>query len=140
MVLIQQTELSCPKVAKFREIFAKVISDKHEDVIAKFGATLAQGILDAGKFLQDQNGGQSMVISTIDLKPANTAVSLAARRKERRLNSQAIVSKNKNQFSVSFLLLAGVLTHCGYAQYIDVPHCKGICLRGVSVLLRRLPY
>lgn len=48
LVLIQQTELSCPKVAKFREIFAKVISDKHEDVIAKFGATLAQGILDAG--------------------------------------------------------------------------------------------
>lgn len=73
MVLIQQTELSCPKVAKFREIFAKVISDKHEDVIAKFGATLAQGILDAGKFLQDQNSGQSMVISTINPKPANTA-------------------------------------------------------------------
>ena len=87
MVLIQQTELSCPKVAKFREIFAKVISDKHEDVIAKFGATLAQGILDAGKFLQDQNSGQSMVISTMDPKPANTAVSLAAWRKERRLNS-----------------------------------------------------
>lgn len=35
---------------KFREIFAKVISDKHEDVIAKFGATLAQGILDAGEY------------------------------------------------------------------------------------------
>ena len=113
MVLIQQTELSCPKVAKFREIFAKVISDKHEDVIAKFGATLAQGILDAGKFLQDQNSGQSMVISTMDPKPANTAVSLAARRKERRLNSQAIVSKNTNQFSVSVLLLTGVLPHCG---------------------------
>ena len=44
-----------------------------------------------------------MVISTIDPKPANTAVSLAERRKERRLNSQAIVSKNTNQFSVSVL-------------------------------------
>lgn len=54
-----------------------------------------------------------MVISTIDPKPANTAVSLAERRKERRLNSQAIVSKNTNQFSVSVLLLAGVLPHCG---------------------------
>ena len=54
-----------------------------------------------------------MVISTIDPKPANTAVSLAERRKERRLNSQAIVSKNRNQFSVSVLLLAGVLPHCG---------------------------
>ena len=112
LVLIQQTELSCPKVAKFREIFAKVISDKHEDVIAKFGATLAQGILDAGKFLQDQNSGQSVVISTMDPKPANTAVSLAARRKERRLDSQAVVSKNTNQFSGSILLLAGVLPHC----------------------------
>lgn len=50
LVLIQQTEHSCPKVAKFREIYAKVISDKHEDIIAKFGATLAQGILDAGGY------------------------------------------------------------------------------------------
>lgn len=138
MVLIQQTEPSCPKVAKFREIFTKVISDKHEDVIAKFGATLAQGILDAGKFLKDQNAGQSMVFSTIDPKPANTAVSLSTRREERRLNSQAIVSKNKNPFSVSVLLLAGVLPHCGCAHYIDAPHYKGICLRGVSFLLRRL--
>ena len=51
LVLIQETEHSCPKVAKFREIYAKVISDKHEDIIAKFGATLAQGILDAGEYL-----------------------------------------------------------------------------------------
>ena len=138
MVLIQQTEPSCPKVAKFREIFTKVISDKHEDVIAKFGATLAQGILDAGKFLKDQNAGQSMVFSTIDPKPANTAVSLSTRSEERRLNSQAIVSKNKNPFSVSVLLLVGVLHHCGCVHYIDAPHYKGICLRGVSFLLRRL--
>ena len=32
----------------FRELYAKIISDKHDDVMAKFGATLAQGILDAG--------------------------------------------------------------------------------------------
>lgn len=115
-----------------------MISDKHEDVIAKFGATLAQGILDAGKFLKDQNAGQSMVFSTIDPKPANTAVSLSTRSEERRLNSQAIVSKNKNPFSVSVLLLVGVLHHCEYVHYIDAPHYKGICLRGVSFLLRRL--
>ena len=35
-------------MTKFREMYAKVISDKHEDVMAKFGATLAQGIIDAG--------------------------------------------------------------------------------------------
>jgi len=48
MVLIQYTEESCPKVKTFREIYKKVINDKHEAVMAKFGAILAQGILDAG--------------------------------------------------------------------------------------------
>ena len=48
MVLIQQTELACPKVKDFRALYAKVIVDKHEDVMAKFGAILAQGIIDAG--------------------------------------------------------------------------------------------
>ena len=33
----------------FRDLYAKVIGDKHEDVMAKFGAILAQGIIDAGK-------------------------------------------------------------------------------------------
>jgi 26S proteasome regulatory subunit N2 len=32
----------------FREHYMKVISDKHDDVMAKFGAILAHGILDAG--------------------------------------------------------------------------------------------
>jgi 26S proteasome regulatory subunit N2 len=32
----------------FREQYMKVINDKHEDVMAKFGAILANGILDAG--------------------------------------------------------------------------------------------
>lgn len=32
----------------FRQLYAKVIVDKHEDVMAKFGAILAQGIIDAG--------------------------------------------------------------------------------------------
>ena len=36
----------------FRELFAKVIADKHEDVMAKFGAILAQGIIDAGNVLE----------------------------------------------------------------------------------------
>lgn len=31
-----------------REYFAKVIADKHEDGLAKFGAIIAQGIIDAG--------------------------------------------------------------------------------------------
>ncbi|XP_039296978.1 26S proteasome non-ATPase regulatory subunit 1 isoform X2 [Nilaparvata lugens] len=48
MILIQQTEQTCPKVKDFRTLYSKVIVDKHEDVMAKFGAILAQGIIDAG--------------------------------------------------------------------------------------------
>uniref|UniRef100_A0A6Q2YY96 26S proteasome non-ATPase regulatory subunit 1 n=1 Tax=Esox lucius TaxID=8010 RepID=A0A6Q2YY96_ESOLU len=36
------------KVNQFRQLYSKVINDKHDDVMAKFGAILAQGILDAG--------------------------------------------------------------------------------------------
>lgn len=45
MILIQQTEVTCPKVKEIRALYAKVIVDKHEDVMAKFGAILAQGLL-----------------------------------------------------------------------------------------------
>ncbi|KAJ8976649.1 hypothetical protein NQ317_009112 [Molorchus minor] len=48
MILIQQTEQTCPKVSFFRQTYAQVISNKHDDVMAKFGAILAQGIIDAG--------------------------------------------------------------------------------------------
>lgn len=48
MILIQQTEQTCPKVTFFRQSYAQVIANKHEDVMAKFGAILAQGIIDAG--------------------------------------------------------------------------------------------
>ncbi|XP_047109390.1 26S proteasome non-ATPase regulatory subunit 1 isoform X1 [Schistocerca piceifrons] len=48
MILIQHSEHTCPKVKDFRALYAKVIVDKHEDVMAKFGAILAQGIIDAG--------------------------------------------------------------------------------------------
>jgi hypothetical protein len=36
-------------VKEFRALYAKVIVDKHEDVMSKFGAILAQGIIDAGE-------------------------------------------------------------------------------------------
>lgn len=48
LVLIQQTEVLNPKVKEFRQLYSKVISDKHEDVMTKFGAIIAQGIIDAG--------------------------------------------------------------------------------------------
>nr|XP_019007714.1 26S proteasome regulatory subunit N2 [Kwoniella pini CBS 10737]OCF46495.1 26S proteasome regulatory subunit N2 [Kwoniella pini CBS 10737] len=48
MILIQQSEAQSPKSASIRELFSKVVADKHEDPMARFGASLAQGIIDAG--------------------------------------------------------------------------------------------
>ena len=42
LILIQHTEITCPKVKEFRTLYAKVIGDKHDDVMAKYGAILAQ--------------------------------------------------------------------------------------------------
>lgn len=48
MILIQHTDQTCPKVTFFRQLYASVITNKHEDAMAKFGAILSQGIIDAG--------------------------------------------------------------------------------------------
>lgn len=48
MILIQHTDQTCPKVTFFRQLYQQVISSKHEDTMAKFGAILAQGIIDGG--------------------------------------------------------------------------------------------
>ncbi|KAI6153672.1 26S proteasome regulatory complex non-ATPase subcomplex Rpn2 Psmd1 subunit [Pisolithus tinctorius] len=47
MILVQQSE-STPSMASTRALYAKVISDKHEDPMARFGAALGQGLIDAG--------------------------------------------------------------------------------------------
>jgi 26S proteasome regulatory subunit N2 len=48
LILIQQTEAQSAKVKTVRETLAKVVADKHEDPMARFGASIAQGIIDAG--------------------------------------------------------------------------------------------
>jgi 26S proteasome regulatory subunit N2 len=48
MILIQHTDQTCPKVTFFRQLYQQVIANKHDDVMAKYGAILAQGIIDAG--------------------------------------------------------------------------------------------
>lgn len=48
LILIQQTEVTCPKVKEFRQMYSNVIADKHDDAMAKYGAIVAQGIIDAG--------------------------------------------------------------------------------------------
>ncbi|CAG8541004.1 10235_t:CDS:10, partial [Funneliformis caledonium] len=48
MILIQQNDSINPKVSPTRKLYEKIINDKHEDAMAKFGAVLGQGIIDAG--------------------------------------------------------------------------------------------
>jgi len=48
MVLQQTSEARSPSVKKFRETIMSVIQDKHQPILAKSGAILAAGILDAG--------------------------------------------------------------------------------------------
>lgn len=38
-------------MATTRKLYEKIINHKHEDAMAKFGAVLGQGIIDAGDFL-----------------------------------------------------------------------------------------
>lgn len=70
MILIQQNEFLYPKVKDFTKQYADTIKNKHEDALAKFGATLSQGIIDAG--------GRNV---TINLENAQTTT----------LNTKAIV-------------------------------------------------
>jgi 26S proteasome regulatory subunit N2 len=65
MILVQQNEAMNPKVATIRKQLAKVIGDRHEDAMAKFGCALALGIIDAGGRnctigLQTQTGNLNM--------------------------------------------------------------------------------
>ena len=55
LVLQQTAEARSPSVKKFREHLVTVINDKHQPSVAKSGAILAAGILDAG--------GRNVVVS-----------------------------------------------------------------------------
>ena len=48
MILVQQSEASSPSLASTHALYTKVVSDKHEDPMAHFGAALGQGFIDAG--------------------------------------------------------------------------------------------
>mmetsp|Transcript_4442 Transcript_4442/g.6808 ORF Transcript_4442/g.6808 Transcript_4442/m.6808 type:complete len:1006 (-) Transcript_4442:79-3096(-) len=55
MVLMQISEARSPAVKKFRDHLSSVISDKHQTAMAKSGAIMASGVLDAG--------GRNVVVS-----------------------------------------------------------------------------
>ncbi|KAF9022936.1 26S proteasome regulatory complex non-ATPase subcomplex Rpn2/Psmd1 subunit [Hymenopellis radicata] len=48
MILVEQSEASSPSLASTRALYTKVVSDKHEDPVARFGASIGQGLIDAG--------------------------------------------------------------------------------------------
>jgi 26S proteasome regulatory subunit N2 len=48
MILVQQSEASSPSMSSTRALYTKVVSDKHEDPMARFGAAIGQGLIDAG--------------------------------------------------------------------------------------------
>ncbi|KAI0126303.1 26S proteasome regulatory subunit rpn2 [Xylariales sp. AK1849] len=65
MIMMQQNEVMNPKVASIRKTLKKVVGDRHEDAMTKFGAALALGIIDAGGRnctigLQTQTGNLNM--------------------------------------------------------------------------------
>ena len=48
MILVQQSDAAAPSLSVIRALYTKVVSDKHEDPIARFGAALGMGFIDAG--------------------------------------------------------------------------------------------
>ncbi|KAI1725319.1 26S proteasome non-ATPase regulatory subunit 1 [Ditylenchus destructor] len=69
-VMIQQNVPTCAKVGDFRETVMKMITEKGEDSITKFGAIIAQGILDAGGrnvTLSLQRNGQTDMSSVLGM-------------------------------------------------------------------------
>jgi 26S proteasome regulatory subunit N2 len=48
MIMVQQNEAMNPKVSTIRKTMLKMISDRHEDAMCKFGDAMAMGIIDAG--------------------------------------------------------------------------------------------
>ncbi|CAJ0948679.1 unnamed protein product, partial [Mesorhabditis belari] len=61
LIQIQHTEATSPKIAELRKTFTKMASERGEDSMTRFGAMVAQGIIDAGGrnvtvSLQNRNG------------------------------------------------------------------------------------
>ena len=58
-------QASSPSLASTRNLYQKIVADKHEDPMARFGAALGQGLIDAGGrnvtiSLQSRAGSRNM--------------------------------------------------------------------------------
>ena len=47
-ILVEQSEASSPSLASTRALYAKIVSDKHDNPMARFGAALGQSLIDVG--------------------------------------------------------------------------------------------
>ncbi len=68
MVLVQQSEASSPSLSSTRTLYRKIIGDKHEDPMARFGAVLGEGLIDAG--------GRNVTISLQSMVGSSNASSI----------------------------------------------------------------
>lgn len=65
MILVQQSDASSPYMSSIRTLYTKTVADKHEDPMARFGAAIGQGLIDAGGrnvtiSLQSRAGSRNM--------------------------------------------------------------------------------
>ncbi|RAL62980.1 hypothetical protein DID88_004067 [Monilinia fructigena] len=72
-------EVMNPKVAEIRKTLKKIVADRHEDAMAKFGCALALGIIDAGGRnctigLQTQTGNLNMAGIVVPLAQAFSTI------------------------------------------------------------------
>ncbi|CAI5445836.1 unnamed protein product [Caenorhabditis angaria] len=71
LIMCQQSDYSCPKVNGFRKQLVKKIGEKNEDSLVKFGAIIAQGLLDIGgqnaSVLMHNSDGQADMASMVGM-------------------------------------------------------------------------
>lgn len=65
MILVQQSEAASPSLSSIRSLYTKTVAEKHEDPMARFGAALGQGFIDASGrnatiSLQSRAGSRNM--------------------------------------------------------------------------------
>jgi 26S proteasome regulatory subunit N2 len=64
MIFIQHNEVQSPKVTAVIKNYEKILSEKHEEPMARFGAMVSQGIINAGIHLNSYlKGGRNVTIS-----------------------------------------------------------------------------
>lgn len=72
LIMLQQNSELNPRVTDVRELYSKILGDKHEEPMAKFGAALSSGLIDAGGrnvtcSLQSRVGGNNNMTGIVGM-------------------------------------------------------------------------